>query len=76
MHSDPPGSNCATAPDKVHKAASRREPHDDVKYDQQPPRQSRALGLPEESGACATVLCGVQHGKDVMGVKRVRIGAR
>ena len=53
MHSDPPGSNCATAPDKVHKAASRREPHDDVKYDQQPPRQSRAIGLPEE-GACAS----------------------
>ena len=41
-----------------------------------PPSQSRALGLPEESGACATVICGVQRGKGVMAVKRVRIGGR
>ena len=35
------------------------------------------LACQEENGACATTaLCGVQHGKDVMGVKRVQIGAR
>ena len=44
--------------------------------DESPPSQSRALGLPEESGACATVICGVQRGKGVMAVKRVRIGGR
>ena len=34
------------------------------------------LACQEESGACATVLCDMQHGKDVVAVKRVRIGGR
>ena len=41
-----------------------------------PPADRAHLVCQEESGACATVLCGMQHGKDVMGVKRVRIGAK
>ena len=41
-----------------------------------PPADRAHLACQEESGVCATVLCGVQRGKDVMGVKRVRIGER
>ena len=41
-----------------------------------PPADRAHLACQRESGACATVLCGVQRGKDVMGVKRVRIGER
>ena len=41
-----------------------------------PPADRAHLACQEESRACATVLCGMQHGKDVMGVKRVQIGAR
>ena len=41
-----------------------------------PPADRAHLACQEESWACATVLCGVPHEKDVMAVKRVRIGGR
>ena len=41
-----------------------------------PPASRAHLACQRESGACATVLCGVQRGKNVMAIKRVRIGGR
>ena len=41
-----------------------------------PPADRAHLACQEESGACATVLCGMQRGQIVMAVKRVRIGGR
>ena len=59
-------------------AASPRGPHDNVKFNMMssPPADRAHLACQEESGACATVLCDMQHGKDVVAVKRVRIGGR
>ena len=68
----------------VHRAAHRR-PHllenrtMTSNMMSSPPADRAHLACQErrgQSGACATVLCDMQHGKDVMAVKRVRIGAR
>ena len=65
----------------VHRAAHRR-PHllenrtMTSNMMSSPPADRAHLACQEESGACATVLCDMQHGKDVIAVKRVRIGGR
>jgi len=65
----------------VHRAAHRR-PHllenrtMTSNMMSSPPADRAHLACQEESWACATVLCGVPREKDVMAVKRVRVGGR
>ena len=64
----------------VHRAAHRRphllENRTMTSNMMSTPADRAHLACQEESGACATVLCDMQHGKDVVAVKRVRIGGR
>ena len=65
----------------VHRAAHRR-PHllenrtMTSNMMSSPPADVIARTWPAKRRAGCTVLCDMQHGKDVMAVKRVRIGAR